>query len=401
MKTNILCLLLCLLVAFSSCDEIVTYNENYDNGTTSYGPPEIERICSINEPDLSIDWGEMDDIILIYGRNLSNVKAIYFYDRPADLTEVNALVDKIGVRIPVAFPEEENKLITVVTEKGEAQFPFEVFIPQLLFEGLDNEFASAGDEVTLTGKYFDLYQLTQEKAVITLNGTSVKVVSATDTKLILEVPESIPDLSNTEFSISSEIIKTPVKFPFHTTGAFRLLDFKTRDDLKQKEAIVCDGTEVGKPKPLIPGEKYFWFEKSMGAWTWNDMTWNFLEPMDVSLHSDIIDNLSDYYLKFELLTQKDIKGAQFRVAIGNTNNWSDKQFRWQVADGAVPFSTSGKWKTITIDMANFQELPQLLSGTFVDNGKTVGANFMVTNFCDSTVPEDVAFAYTNFRFVKK
>lgn len=401
MKRNIIYICLLLVALLFSCDDIVTYNDHYDDGTTSYGPPAIERVCDMREPDLTIEWGEMDEMVVIYGTNLSHVKAIYFNDIPADLKEVHALANVIGVRIPVGLPGRVTNQIKVVTELGETTFPFEVFIPKLVVDGVDNEFAAAGDTVTITGKYFELFNITKEKARITLGGKPVNVLSSSDTRLTMVVPADAADLDNTTFSISSDMLKEPIILPFHTTGAFTLIDFAHRTDLKQKEADPEDGSKAGYPRPLVKGQPYFWFERSLDPWKWVDLSWNYMEPMDATRDADVINHLSDYYLKFEILTRKNIKGAQLRVSIGNTTDWSDKEFRWKTADGGAPFDTNGKWKTVSIDMAKFKELPQLKPGTYVDNGRVVGMNFITVSICDSPVDEDLAFAYTNFRFVKK
>lgn len=397
---------ICSLALFIiSCDKVVTYDENFDNGLKASGPPVITKVTTIDNQEFSIDKSEMDKVILLHGSNLSNVKAVYFNDLQADYSEIYAANKMLGVRIPAKMPLDINNQVKVITEKGEISFPFEVIIPQLAITGISNEFAAAKDTVAITGQYFDLYDITIDKTVVLLNSTPINLVEATSNSLVFEIPNAtIPD--NSVITVDNERIKAiygePFKIPFHNKGAFTLINFATRTS-GNKEAVMTDGTAAGDPSPLLTGQKFLRIkDKNMDPWSWMDLSWTFMEPIpNEAQYADLLANPSNYYLKFEMLTNSPINAAQVRFAIGSALNWSEKEYRWEPAKGGVPFNTNKKWQTVTIDCANFGGLPPLNPGTIIDAGQPVGANYLVINFVPQAHSEKLDFCYTNFRFVKK
>lgn len=395
-----------LVILTISCDDIVKYNDGYDDGTSSSGPPSVTKITTIDNQEFPIDKSQMDKVVLIHGINLSKVKSIYFNDREADFTEIYAIKSMIGVRIPAIMPLDINNQIKIITEKGETTYPFEVEIPQLVISGVSNEFAAAKDTISITGRYFDLYNITMDKAVVTLNSTPVSLLEATSTSLKLEVPSS-GNLDNSVISVSSDIINRifgkAFEIPFHNKGTFTIIDFKIRDT-GNKDALMSDGTAPGDPKPLIGGEKFLRIKNhNTDAWGgWIDLSWTYMEPIpNESKYADLLANPANYYLKFEILTNNPINAAKLRFAIGSPLTWTEKDYQWGPAGSGVPFNTNKKWQTVTIDCASFIGLPPLNVGTYNDWGNIVGANFLVINFIPQGHSEKVDFSYTNLRFVKK
>ena len=79
MKTSIikyLSITFLLTVFFMACDDIVTYDDNYDDGTVSNGPPVITRISPVETPEKDTTEGSFNQMIIIHGENLSQVKSI-------------------------------------------------------------------------------------------------------------------------------------------------------------------------------------------------------------------------------------------------------------------------------------------------------------------------------------
>jgi hypothetical protein len=396
--------LLLLIISFASCDDIVTYNDGYDPGSNSSGPPQIDSVCLATAPDVAITSGEMDQIIVIKGKNLGNLKSIRFNDCEADLKEAYVLNEKVGIRIPVKLPEEQTDRITYTTDKGTFQYSFVVDVPKMVITNFSNEFAAAGDTVTITGKYFNLYNVTKENGEVTLNGTGVTIIESSDTELSVQVPAGI-DLENSKFFVSSELLNEPFIIPFHVKGV-SVFDFYTRENTGGKNAKLSGGILEGEPAPLIPGQKYLHIKDYpvAGGASWLSLCWIFLDILEQGAgdNDHLLGNPGDYYLKFEILTLKPIIEGELSISLGSAITWGEKYYRWQPVIGGVPFDTFQKWKTVSIDMAQaYPDLTKLESGSRLDNEEEVGNNFSSIDFITGNTEETPDFCFTNIRLVKK
>jgi hypothetical protein len=388
----------------SACDEIVTYNDGYDDGTVSQGSPQIDSVCLATAPDAAIQAGAMDQIIVLYGKNLGSLKSVRFNDCEADLKEIFVRNEKAGIRIPVKLPEVRNDKITYTTDKGTVEYPFVVDVPEMVITNFSNEFAATGDTVTITGKYFELYNVTKDEGIVTLNGVEVTILESSDTELSIEVPVGI-DLENSKFLVSSELLDAPFEIPFHVKG-IAVYDFYNRDDNGGKKTVVLDGSGEGDPQPLIPGHKYFRIKDNpvAGGASWLSLCWVFWDVIEqgVPENNHLLANPGDYYLKFEVLTLKPIIEGEISFSIGSAVTWAEKYFRWQPVVGGVPFDTFQKWQTVTIDMAQaYPDLTKLESGSRLENEMEVGMNFSSIDFITGQTEETPDFCFTNIRLVRK
>ena len=143
MKTSIikyLSITFLLTVFFMACDDIVTYDDNYDDGTVSNGPPVITRISPVETPEKDTTEGSFNQMIIIHGENLSQVKSILFNDQAVDLKEVYAVATKIVVPIPGTVPNEITNKVVVTTAKGSTEYAFKISFPDLIINGFSFDF---------------------------------------------------------------------------------------------------------------------------------------------------------------------------------------------------------------------------------------------------------------------
>ena len=105
-----------LLAGLSSCNDIVTYNDNYDDGMTSTGTPVINMVYDADDTEKTapIVSAAFEDMVVLSGDNLIHVTRVAFNDVEVPLSEVYATAKNVYLPIPRRVPEEvTNKLSTV------------------------------------------------------------------------------------------------------------------------------------------------------------------------------------------------------------------------------------------------------------------------------------------------
>lgn len=378
------------VLMLSACHDIVDIPDGED--FSSDGVPTITKISFIDQPDSAITTGEMGQWLAIQGDNLAQVKALLFNDISVDLKNLYAVRHQISVAIPAEAPNKLTNTVTIQTDKGEITYPFTILFPDIIVNGFVNEFATAGDEAVITGRFFDLYGLSGLEATVTLNGTPVTLTDKSDTRLAFKVPDNITD--NTEVVLNSPKMKKPDTLFFHNRGIpfFESYDKSYLFDkgfLWTDQSYVSDGTNTGNPvSPL--GGSFFRRKNSYSAWNWDTLIGGHFDLTD----TDVADHTENYNLKFEVWTAK-----ANPLSTGDFVFWSrqsdDKmKLRWDPVSNGASFNTNGAWQTITLDAKTF----------FQDNeGKKtlhVGSND-ITIVYQPHNDLDADFAFVNFRFVKK
>lgn len=369
-------LLAAIALFYTSCSDVVKYNDGYDDQLTSYGPPSITKITKAADLETSITQGALTDMIVLQGDNLTGVQSIKINDVEVDLATIYAVRTKITLPIPRVVPDEVNNTVTVVTEKGSTTFPLTVTIPDLEVDGFYNEFAQAGDTVQIMGKYLDLYQLTVDNGVFDINGSSITPIRTSGDTIVFIMPEGTPD--GATFSMSSPKVLTPVSAKFREFGT-SILDIDGMSG-----GYVTDGTASGDPKPL-DGKKFFRIKGTLSAWSWNSIFWSGFDLPDV----DVKNNPQNYYVKFEINTKSSASISSGNIIIGG----SRQDNRWNPgANGAL--NTYGKWRTMRLEISDL--FHDDTNGTYLSEGWN---DFTSTYQPDAEVNAD--FSICNYRIVKK
>lgn len=405
MKTSIIkyiSIVFLMTISLTGCDDIVTHDDDFTDETVSNGPPIITRVSPVENPDQDTTQGSFNQMIIIHGENLSQVRSILFNDQSVDIEEIYAVNSKIVVSIPGTVPDEITNMIVVTTEKGTTEFPFKVAFPDLVIRGFNFDFGSAGETVTLQGENLLLYDLSPENGDIKMNGISVTILSATENAVILEIPEGITD--NATVSVSSNRIisvlgEEPIEFTYRDLG-FRIVDIGPGFTTNPHSAnYATDGTQEGDPTPLFPGTCFTRIKGTVGTWSTNIPIFNYpfdapsTDPMfaDMRLHPE------NYAFKYEILIKSDFPitapGDRFRLILNGARPTND--YEWVPALSGVAYHTHDKWVTVASDFALFKNASEEIPLFETSNAFT----FAYIHGAGTVAPTDISM--TNLRIVKK
>lgn len=380
-----------LVLLLSACQKDIVDHPDGDD-FSSDGVPKIEKITPADQLETSITQGEMGQWLAIQGDNLAQVKAILFNDVNVDLKKIYAVRRRINVAIPAEAPTKLTNTITVQTEQGEVTYPFTILFPELVVNGFENEFAAAGTDAVVTGRFFDLYGLSGESASITIDGNPLKVVEKSDTRLVFTIPEGTAE--GAEVVLNSPKMKTPYRLKFRDRGVPFFASYEKsylfgQGFLWTDQGYFTDGTQEGDPVSPIGGS-FFRRRNTYGAWNWDTLIAGHFDLADANVAA----HTENYNVKFEVWTPKTNPLSTGDFIFWSTQSNDKMKLRWNPASGGSSFNTNGEWRTITLDAKTW----------FQSND---GKNTLKTGSNDLTIvyqPQnalDADFALTNFRFVKK
>lgn len=136
---------------FSSC------KDDNENG----GPPIIERV-RLTDPktaDKSLGEATLGSTLVIVGKNLKSTKMVYMNNYPVSInatytTDQYLIVNVLDSIPTVATNKNAPNEIRVINAYGEAVYQFQILPPAPVIQKISNEFAKAGETITLYGKYF-------------------------------------------------------------------------------------------------------------------------------------------------------------------------------------------------------------------------------------------------------
>jgi hypothetical protein len=382
---QILLALLTILSVTACQEEIVNYNEGYDDGLTPNGAPKIDMIAYAKDTAAqltAIDGAAMSDMIVIYGENLSQIQSIRFNDVDADLKTVYAVNSRITMPVPRQFPTIEDNKLTITTSQGNITRDFVVTIPPLILNGLYNEFADAGDTVKIMGANFDLYDITIEKAEVKISGQTLDIIEAANDYVSVQIPEGTPDgaiITVTSPTVVEQGYEKPLEVSFREWGMS--LEQETYGSWGDK--YPADGTKAGEPKPLTGKD---WYTRVVGSFENSYWGWIFAGGANMT-DQDFVDHWENYDIKYEVLTQKPFSIGNFEFEY----NGGERK-TWQPGAGGIPLNTYGAWKTVTFDASRFVN-KQAALGSW--------ANFAIAFQAASSETITVDISFSNFRVVKK
>lgn len=336
MKNNIIYSIALLLLFVSCQQDIVTYNDGYDDGKTPTGVPTIERISLVSDTSVAVDEVSLAAMIYIRGTNLSQVSSIKFNDVETDLKTVYARNSHIVLPVPRILPQIVDNKLTITTNKGVVSETLVVTIPKLVVEGFENEFASFGDTLRIVGQNFDLYDITTTDGRVTMNGRTLDILEADQDYISIVMPQGVADGVSVE--LSGGKIDSPITLKFREVGIPVLTFEGTWGDGWSP----TDGSGEGDPKPLLGTTQFIRTNADFEAWSWNTLYGGGYNMLD----SNVKDNPQDYIFKFEIYTTKAIsfKTIHFEA------NGAEQRYPWNPAVGGIPFDTNRQWKTVRIEL---------------------------------------------------
>lgn len=378
-----------LMGALTSCNDVVTYNKGYDDGTTSYGPPVINGVYAVEDDSstTALHSVAMEQMVRISGENLSEVTKVTINGVDIPLSGVYAKNTSVFLTIPRAIPQDVSSKLVYTTAKGETTFDLSIAVPDLKIEGLYNEFAEPGDTVQVLGDYFDLYDFKKEggSAKITMNGVDVPIDSLSNTYMSVIIPKTAGD--NSVLTLSWKAaggVEQTKNIPFRQMSGILFNDYLNAGlwDEGMKQYIVS-GEEKGRPEPTIKGGQYIRIKGTFDAWGWNQILgcgFNYD-------NADVIAHPENYSFKFEVNSATgypfyDSQSAGYLFSLNGGANYA-----WNPSSESS-FNTYGHWRTVSIPLTSV-----------ASNGMASGyLNFMMV--MQPTAEWNVEHNFANFRIEK-
>ena len=347
---------------FTSCD---------DDDLVNGGKPTIHyvRITDPTAADSLLAAAQLGNLIAIMGDNLANTRELWFNDQKASLIPTYITSTSILVNIPSKAPVEvTNKMRLVFSDGSELLYDFIVAIPAPVVSAMSNEYASAGENVEITGDYFF------EPVTVTFTGGATgQLISAEQGAIEVMIPEG------------AEPGPVTVATNFGTTVS----GFHYRD---QRNIILNydDLTAAGswRPGPVqsedgIDGN----YLKLFGTLDANQRAednfesqfWGHTRLPEGNL---FVGEPEDLVLKFEARVV-DWYGSYLQICWGPWNNagnqevWSNLNGRgiwapWE--EGDDNFSTNGEWITVTIPLTEMKYRHEQQDSETANLGFHVSAN---------------------------
>lgn len=394
---------------FFACDDVITYDDNYDDGLTPHGPPVISYVSPVTDINDTIDAAAFNQMIVIHGENLSQVQSILFNDVEVDLETIHATNKRITVSVPGTEPNVRPNTITITTSKGSTVHSLRVIYPTLEISGISHEFANAGESIDITGKNFLLYGLNSESAEIKINDQKVEIESISETLIRIKIPTGVVDNSKMTFysdKMNDLLGGETIELTYRDRG-YPLIDLS--DAIFDYPSLpvtrfATDGSNPGDPAPLFDDMNFFRIGKiQVEKYSYNFFVNSYLFNLpfgENALLTDMKNNAANYEIRYEMLIPSNapITEASNQIVIGLKNAPDATMDNDQLYIAAYgEFHTNGRWKTMKFDDPDRYVRS---NGTTYFNEKNNVFSIVWTNSTGYPVisPD---MSVTNFRFVKR
>lgn len=379
---------------FTSCED------EPDKYEVAGGTPTIDYVRPVDaaSKDSLLTGASLNNTICIVGRNLRSVTKINFNDQAAVLNTSYMTDNTIIVTVPKTIPGKvTDKIYFITNNKDTLDYDFKTVVPAPTINGMSNEWAAPGEEVTIKGDYF----LDYDDSHLTIKVGDNYTIPYEDLKISLNsirfnMPEDMP--KHEPITITTINGTTKAGFRYMDNRGM-LFDFDTPwkeggevlgNNGWHNRTITSDGTSLS-------GNYMVLGETAMGSdGKWNDGNFSFeywpgswQDPETYSSRPRMQDlaDFSDWKnmsLKFEMCIPKDNSwsaapmqiyfGSVAQVSLGNAgvkdiygnvlaganNTFLKEQGKlaraiympWQNTEDKL-YNTEGKWVTVTIPLANF------------------------------------------------
>lgn len=136
---------------FTSCED------EPDKYEVAGGTPTIDYVRPVDaaSKDSLLTGASLNNTICIVGRNLRSVTKINFNDQAAVLNTSYMTDNTIIVTVPKTIPGKVTDKIYFITNNNDTlDYSFKTVVPAPTINGMSNEWAAPGEEVTIKGDYF-------------------------------------------------------------------------------------------------------------------------------------------------------------------------------------------------------------------------------------------------------
>lgn len=330
------------------------------------GPPSIERV-RLTDPkttDSSLSQATLGSTLAIVGKNLVGATTVAFNGYVVDVNPVYATDQYLVITVPDSVPTVATNPnvpdeLKVSTPKGEATYKFKILPPPPAIDHISNEYAKAGESITLYGKYFFFVDTVSLPGLAGI--TTGFTTSADGTSLTLTLPSGIDAKAGGIFvkSQSGWSADTRENKLYDHSGTGMVIDWDTKND---GGGILNFGWGLDAGKAVVntfPGmnaiDKYFaTFDLNIPAnwgWTndkvidmdnWSGTNGGKLFPQTPADKYDGETPLASYDLKFEMSTLQPIGELLLQL--------SQNDFGINVPLKDFVKSADGKWYTISVNL---------------------------------------------------
>ena len=379
---------------FTSCED------EPDKYEVAGGTPTIDYVRPVDaaSKDSLLTAASLNNTICIVGRNLRSVTKINFNDQAAVLNTSYMTDNTIIVTVPKAIPNEVSDKIYFITSKQDTvAYDFKTIVPAPTINSMSNEWAAAGEEVTIKGDYFLDYDNSHLTIKVGENYTiPYEDLKISQNNIRFNIPEDMPKHEPIYITTINGTTKAGFRY---MDNRGMLFDFDTPwkeggdvlgNNGWHNRTITSDATSLS-------GNYMVLGETAMGSdGAWNDGNFSFeywpgswQDPETYSSRPRMQDlaDFSDWQnmsLKFEMCIPKDngwsaapmqiyfgsvtqvsngaagTKDIYGNVLAGANNTFFHDQGKlaralympWQNTEDKL-YNTEGKWVTVTIPLADF------------------------------------------------
>lgn len=372
--------------------------------------------------------------VAIQGNNMNSVANVYFLGYEVDFNPALASENYLIVTVPGDLPFGELSTeevegdsipeVQVTNSASEARYDdAPVRPPAPVLEGMSNEYADPGEQVTLSGSFLYLVQ-----SVTLPDGTTVpgeEVEATTDgTEAVFTIPEGAsPQEGAITYTTASGTGESPPTFVYRDSRGM-LLNWDDHTSWQGWNAMVTasdtssfgSGAEgsfaVLQGSGEIPGGgDNAWYSANRSI-NMNNQQW--VAPENLG------EAAANFALKFELNIQQEWAAGSILIHLietsdGYSSGYGYRVKPWEQSDGSVsPVSWDG-WRTITAPLSQFRDsygandgsTPSSLTDLFGGDGVVGNGGpdnnppaFRLVNYSSSVIPAGQAFAVDNVRVVR-
>jgi hypothetical protein len=317
-------------------------------GVRNYAPSPDDSVLQSLQPG---QW------VILTGHHLSGATQIVINGVSTDFNNSLFSDTYAVVQVPAVIPfpiipAEQQNTIQYVTTGGSTIFAFDVSTPAPTITSISNENANAGDVVRINGT--NLFLLNK----LSFAGTEITAYTLSNDGTF--VTFTLPEISGTG----------PV------VVANKSGEYTTPYSVNDPNDLLCNfddvntlswGPSTDNSGTAFPGNKgYYAILKNDGLTNGNFSWWeggrsintNGVEWLPPTAGDSLRGPVSDFAVKFEINIPDEWSGTTIILAKDYGWNYVARYEPWSLGNGKIaPFSTDGKWMTVTIPLSEFRTKP--------------------------------------------
>lgn len=368
------------------------------------------------EPPSEINPG---DLVVLKGENMNAVQRVYLNGVQVSFNSALASAENLLVSVPGDLPfgamdpgAETFNTVRVANRSSEATLSIQVLPPAPVLQGISNEQALPGEQVTLTGNYLYLIESVALPGGTTIPGEDIEAAED-GTSATFTIPEgagleegalSIATTSGTDASAPSFVFQDSRGLIFNADDA---QNWQSWSALKPGDSTYTamastfrDGAKgefvILSPQSAVASGDNAWWTTGRSI-NLNATQW--VAPANLG------EPLENFALKFEMNIRGEWGTGNIRVFLPESNYAADYQ-PWMQQDGSVNAVSWDGWRTVTVPMTEYASdagggTPAPDLGTLLtDDGNPGAVSIRLRNDGEGAIPADLALAVDNIRVVR-